>query len=79
MTGGEEDPTRCFSLADDMTGSRSAEDAILANDKFLDTIRSTNLCNQLNDFGIPETSISSNDQDGSLSTLWNGEKDRCGE
>lgn len=62
-----------------MTGSRRAEDAVLTYDEFLDTVSSTNLCNQLHHFRIVEPSISTNDKEGTFNTFWDREKDRSDE
>lgn len=46
-----------------MAGSGCGQDAILADQKLLDTVGSTNLGDQLNDFGVPETTITTNDEE----------------
>ena len=62
--GGQEDTTGSLPLADDVTGSRCGENAVLADNKLLDAISNANLCNQLNDLGVPEASITSNNEGG---------------
>ena len=59
----EKDAPGSFSQADDVTGSGRGEDTVLADEKLLDAIGGTNLGNQLDDLGIPEATITSNDQE----------------
>lgn len=75
MTGGEEDATSGLADTNDMAGRRGTEDAVLANEKFLDPVRSTNLCNQLDDLRVPVSAIASNDEESPLYTFGNGEED----
>lgn len=79
MTGGEEDASSSLPLANDMTGSRSGKNAVLADQELLDTIGSTDLGNQLNDFGVVEATIAADDEESTLGTLWYGEEDGCDE
>jgi hypothetical protein len=60
---GEENSTGCFAQPDDMAGSRSRENTVLANKKLLDTIGGTNFSNQLNDLGVPVATITSDDEE----------------
>ncbi len=62
-----------------MTGSRGAQNTTLTDQELLDTICSTNFCNQLDNLGVPVSSITTNDQEAVLDTFWDGEKDRCDE
>jgi hypothetical protein len=62
-----------------MACSRCAEDSVLPNDKFLDSICSANLCNQLDDFGVVETAVSTNDEEGSFDAFWDGQENRSDE
>jgi len=48
---------------DDVRGSRGAENAILSNDELLDTVCSTDLCNQLRNLGVVVTSITTDDEE----------------
>jgi hypothetical protein len=43
---------------------------MLADQKLLDTVGSSNLGNQLNDLRVPVSSITANDQEASLNTFW---------
>jgi len=54
-----------------VTGSWSGHDAILADQELLDAIRSCNLCDDLSDLWIPVATITTNDEESTLSTLWN--------
>ena len=47
-----------------MACSRSGQDAILADEELLDAIGSTDLGDQLDDLGVPVTSIASDDEEG---------------
>lgn len=58
-----------------MTGGWSAENAILTDHQLLDTVRSTDLCNQLHDLGVPISSITANDEESAIGTFGYGQKD----
>jgi len=60
-----------------MTSCRSAEDAILADDQLLYTVRCSYFCDELRDFRVPVPSISPNDQSSSLCTFRDGQYDAC--
>jgi hypothetical protein len=75
VTGSQQNTTSGLPLSDDMTSSRCTQDAILANQQLLHTIRSTNLCNKLHNFWVPVSSITTNDKEAALSTFWNREED----
>jgi hypothetical protein len=79
VTGGEQDTAGGFADADDMAGSRSAENAMLSDDQFLDSICSTDLCNQLRDLWVPIPSITTNDKERSFYTFGYGQEDRGNE
>lgn len=64
MGGGQEDTTGGLPLADDMAGSGRGQDAILADQELLDTVCRTNLGNDLDNLGIPESTITTNDKVG---------------
>jgi hypothetical protein len=44
---------------------------MLADEKLLHAVRSSNLGNQLDDLGVPVSSITTNDQEASLDTFRN--------
>jgi hypothetical protein len=69
VTGGEQDTTSGLPDPDNMAGSRSAENTILADQQLLHAIGSTDLCDLLGDLGVPVTAISSNDEEGTLRAL----------
>lgn len=75
MTGGQENASSSLPLANDVTGSRSRKNAVLADQELLDAIRSTNLSDQLNDLGVVEATITADDEKSTLGTLWYGEED----
>ena len=61
VASSEEDATSSFPLADDVTGGRCAQNAILSNQKLLDAIGSTNLGYLLDDFRVVVAAISTDD------------------
>ncbi len=77
MRCGQENSASGLSLADNVRCSWSAENAILADQQLLDTIRSSNLSNELDNFWVPVSSITTNDEESSLSSLRDSEEDRC--
>ena len=60
---GEQDTSSGLSQADDMACSWSRQDTILADQKLLDPVCSTNLGNELDNFGVPVTAITTNDKE----------------
>jgi len=58
-----------------MTGCGCAHDTVLTKQELLDTIRYTNLCNQLHHLWVPVTSISTNDQIAVFDTFGDGKED----
>lgn len=75
MAGSQQDTTGCVSYPDNVAGSGSAQNAIMADDELLDAIASADLGNQLCDLGVPVASITADDQCGSFDTFGNGEED----
>jgi len=71
VTGGEQDTASGLPDPDNMTGSGCAEDTVLANQQLLHAVGSTDLCDLLGDLGVPVTSVSSNDEEGTLRALRN--------
>lgn len=71
MTRCQENTTSSLALPDNMTSGRSAQDAMLADEKLLHAVGSSNLGNQLDDLGVPVSPITTNDQEASLDTFWN--------
>lgn len=47
-----------------MAGGGGGENTILADEKLLDTVGSTNLGNELDDLGVPEATITTNNKEG---------------
>ena len=79
MRSGQQDTTSGLANADDVRGSRGTEDTILANDKLLDTVCGTNLCNGLGDLGVPVTTVTTDDESRVLDTLGDGEENASNE
>lgn len=75
VTGCEKDTAGGFHLANDVARCGCTHDAILTEDKLLDTVCRTDLNDQLHDLGIPVSAISTNDQEAAVDSLWNGEQD----
>lgn len=71
VAGSQEDASSCLPYPDDMAGCWCAQDAILADDELLDAVRGTDLCNQLRDFWIPITTVTTDDKCGTRDTLGN--------
>ena len=63
MAGGEQDATGGLSKTDDMAGSRCRQDTVLADQELLDSVSSTDLGNQLDNFRVPEAAITTNDEE----------------
>lgn len=62
VTGGQQNATSCFPLPYEMTGSRSAQDTILANKHLLNAIGSTNFGNLLDSLGVVITAVATDDE-----------------
>ena len=62
----EQDTAGCLSNTNKVTGSWGTHDAILTDQKLLDTVSSTNLCDQLGDLWVVVAAISTNNEEGSL-------------
>lgn len=46
-----------------MAGSGRGQDAVLADEELLDSVCSTDLDDQLDDLGVPETTVTSDDEE----------------
>lgn len=64
VAGSQEDTSSSLADADDMAGSRSREDTILADDKLLDSVCGTNLGNELDGLGVEVATVTTNDEVG---------------
>lgn len=71
MAGSKEDTAGGLAFPNNVAGSRSAQNAVLSDQQFLHSICSSNLGNQLHDFGIVVTPISPDDQEATLGALGN--------
>lgn len=63
VAGCEQNTTRRLAKANDMAGCGSREDSVLADEKLLDAIRGTDLGNQLDHLGVPESTIATDDEE----------------
>jgi hypothetical protein len=74
VAGSQQDTTSGLAYADDVAGSGRAEDAILADQQLLDTVRGTDLSDQLSDLWVPVTTVTTNDENGAVNALGNGQQ-----
>lgn len=79
MTRSQQNASSRLALTDDMASRRGAEDAILADQQLLDTVRSSNLRDKLDDLWIPVATVTANDEESTLSAFGDGEEDTCDE
>lgn len=79
MTGSEQNTTSSLANADQVASSGGGENAILAHQELLDTIGGTDLGDLGDDFRVVVTAIATNDQEGVLDTLGDGEEDASNE
>jgi len=63
VTGGEQDATRSLSQSNDVAGSRRRKNSILSNEKLLGAVCSTDLGDQLDDLGVPEAAITTDNKE----------------
>jgi hypothetical protein len=75
VASSQQDTTSGLAYADDVASSWCAEDAILADQQLLDTVGGTDLGDQLSDFGVPVTAITTNDEGGALNAFGDGQQD----
>lgn len=71
MTGSKKDTTSSLALSNDMTSCRSTQDTILTDQELLDTVSCTNLRNQLYDFRVPVSTITTDNQEASFNAFRN--------
>jgi hypothetical protein len=71
VASSKENAASGFPFANDMTSSRSAQNAILADQQLLDAVSSPNLCNQLYDFWVVVSTIATDYKESAFSTFWN--------
>lgn len=62
MAGSQQDASGSLADANDVAGRGSGKNSILADDELLDTVGGTDLGNQLDDLGVPEPAITTNDK-----------------
>jgi hypothetical protein len=75
VAGSQKDTTSGLALPDDMASCWSTQDTMLADQKLLHAIGSSNLGNQLDNLRVPVSSVTTNDQEASLDTFWDRQKD----
>jgi hypothetical protein len=71
VAGSEEDTASRLPYPDDVTGSRCAHDAILADQELLDAIGSADLGNGLSDLWIPVAAVTTDDEERVLDAFRN--------
>jgi hypothetical protein len=74
VTGGQENTTSCLSHTDQVAGRRSTHDTILADQQLLDTVGGTDLGDLGDHLRVVKTTITTNDQEGVLNALGNGQE-----
>jgi hypothetical protein len=62
VAGSKQNASGGLADANDMAGGGSGKNSILADDELLDTVGGTDLGNQLDDLGVPEPAITTNDK-----------------
>jgi hypothetical protein len=62
VTGCEEDTTGGLAKTNDMAGSWGGENAVVADDELLDTVRGADLCGELDDLGVPVTAVTTDNK-----------------
>lgn len=62
MAGSQEDTSGSLAKTDDMAGSGSREDTVLADDELLDAVCSTNLGNELDNLRVPVATVATDDE-----------------
>lgn len=63
VAGSQKNTASGLPLADDMAGSRCGQNAVLADEQLLDTVCGTDLCDQLDDLGVPVPAVTTNNQE----------------
>lgn len=74
MTGSQEDTTGCLSHANEVASSRGTHDTMLSNQELLYAISGTDLCDLGDDLGIVVTTITTNNEERTLNTLRDRQK-----
>lgn len=75
--GGQQDSSGGSPLADDVTGSRCAENSVLADENLLDAVCASDFGDDLDDLGVVVTAVTTNDEEGVLGSLGDGLEQRC--
>lgn len=79
MTGGQEDTTSGLAEANQMRSGGSRENTVLADEELLDAVRGTNLGSKLDNLGVPEAAITTNDESRTCKFMvrWHLFSDSC--
>lgn len=79
MTSSQQNPSSGLSLSDNMTSSWGAQDTLVPDEQFLDTVGSTDLCNLLDSLGVVVTTITTNYEERSFGSLGDSLEECCNE
>lgn len=71
MAGSQEDTAGSLPLPYNVAGRGRAEDTVLADQQFLDSVCRANLGNQLDNLRVVVTSIATNDEEASVHAFRN--------
>jgi hypothetical protein len=74
VAGCQQNTAGSLSLANDVTGCRSAQNTVLADQKLLDSICCTDLRDLLHNLRVIEAAITTDDEERALDTLGDGEE-----
>src|SRR2546421_9651081 len=69
MAGSQQDASSSSLFHDKMAGRRRAHDAIPSDEQFLDTVSSSNLRDQIDDFRVVETAVAANNEESIFGTF----------
>jgi hypothetical protein len=75
VTGGQQNTTRGLAHANQVAGRGGTHDTILADQQLLDTVGGGDLSDLVDHFIVVVTAIATNDEEGVLDTLGNGQED----
>ena len=79
MTSSQQDSAGSTPFPYEMASSRRAQDPVLPNQEFLDTICSANLCNLLHRLGVVVTAVATNHEKRAIGALWDSLEKRGNE
>ena len=79
MRGGQQNSSSSSPLADDMAGSGCTEDSVLTDKNLLDAVCGSDFGDELDDLGVVVTAVTTNNEEGALSSLWDRLEKRSNE